>query len=234
MTGARGVLQTGSAIIQMIQAKNVLDIGLFTGVSALTWATVLPPDGKVISMDIDIEAFNTTGKPFVDKVIFRQIWIDSWVFREILPELLSMKKTLKKWISFQSGVGHKIDIRIQPALQTLQELIDGGQSGKFDYAFIDANKAEYAEYYPLCLELLRPGGVLVVDNVSRETHHPFLVVIMTWQFLLQALWYDEVLKKEKDVKATAIDKLNKMAVSNADVRNVLLPIEDGLHIILKR
>lgn len=66
----------------------------------------------------------------------------------------------------QSGVALKIDIRIQPAMQTLQELINSGQSGKFDFAFLDANKIQYPEYYPLCMRLLRPGGVLAVDNVG--------------------------------------------------------------------
>lgn len=68
MTGAKGVLQTCASIIEMIQAKNVLDIGLFTGVSALTWATIIPIDGKVISMDVEAESYNNIGKFFIDKV----------------------------------------------------------------------------------------------------------------------------------------------------------------------
>lgn len=68
MTGAKGVLQTCSTVIDMIQAKNVLDIGLYTGVSALTWATVIPEDGKVISMDVEKESYNTVGKSIIEKV----------------------------------------------------------------------------------------------------------------------------------------------------------------------
>lgn len=68
MTGAKGVLQTCAAIVEMIQAKNILDIGLFTGVSALTWATVIPFDGKVISMDVEKESYNTIGKSIIDEV----------------------------------------------------------------------------------------------------------------------------------------------------------------------
>lgn len=68
MTGAKGVLQTCAAIVEMIQAKNVLDIGLFTGVSALTWATTIPMDGKVVSLDVKDINYNTIGKPFIDKV----------------------------------------------------------------------------------------------------------------------------------------------------------------------
>ncbi|KAG4070548.1 hypothetical protein HA402_001214 [Bradysia odoriphaga] len=179
MTGAEGVLQTCSAVIAMIQARNVLDIGLFTGVSALTWATIIPEDGKVISMDLEEESYNTIGKKFVEK----------------------------------SGVGHKIDIRIQPATQTLQDLINSGQSGKFDFAFLDANKPQYPEYYTLCMQLLRIGGVLAVDN---------------------ALWEDKVLQAEKDRLTIGIDKLNKMSLGDQDVQNVLLPIEDGVHLIVKK
>lgn len=68
MIGARGVLQTCTAIIEMIQAKNILDIGLFTGVSALTWAMAVPVDGKVISMDINEDEYNNFGKRIIEKV----------------------------------------------------------------------------------------------------------------------------------------------------------------------
>lgn len=68
MTGAKGVMQTCSAIVSMIQAKNVLDIGLFTGVSALTWATIIPEDGRVVSMDLEQESYNNVGKTIIEKV----------------------------------------------------------------------------------------------------------------------------------------------------------------------
>ncbi len=79
------------------------------------------------------------------------------------------------WL-IQSGVGHKIDIRIQSAVKTLHDLIDDGQTGKFDFAFLDANKGQYPEYFTLCMQLLRTGGVLAVDNVSRRISG-FLVLI---------------------------------------------------------
>ncbi|KAJ6641611.1 Catechol O-methyltransferase domain-containing protein 1 [Pseudolycoriella hygida] len=179
MTGAKGVLQTCATLIEIIQAKNILDIGFFTGVSALTWATIIPEDGKVISMDVDDAPYKIVGKPHIDA----------------------------------SGVGHKIDIRIQPALKTLQELIDAGQSGKFDFAFLDASKTEYPSYLASCLQLVRTGGIIAVDN---------------------ALWDDRVLEKEKDTSTAGVDTLNKMALSNSNVQNVLLPIEDGLHLIVKK
>ncbi|KAG4076233.1 hypothetical protein HA402_014782 [Bradysia odoriphaga] len=177
--GARGVLQTCTAMIEMIQAKNVLDIGLFTGVSALTWALAIPIDGKVISMDVREDEYNNYGKRIIEK----------------------------------SGVAHKIDVRIQPAMQTLHDLIESGHSETFDFAFIDANKSDYPNYYTLCLQLVRPGGVIAVDN---------------------AFFGESVLKNEKDECGTAIDKLNKIASTNPRIQSVLLPIEDGLHIIVKK
>ncbi|KAJ6646829.1 putative caffeoyl-CoA O-methyltransferase 2 [Pseudolycoriella hygida] len=179
MIGARGVLQTCTAIMEMIQAKNVLDIGLFTGVSALTWALTIPADGKVVSMDINKENYEAYGKRVIEN----------------------------------SGVAHKIDIRIQPAVKTLQELIDSGLSGTFDFVFIDANKTDYLNYYNLSFQLLRNGGVIAVDN---------------------AMFGDIVLKEEKDESGLTIDGLNNMVSKDVNVQSVLLPIEDGLHIIVKK
>lgn len=68
MIGARGVIQTCTAIIEMIQAKNILDIGLFTGVSALAWTMAIPMGGKVISMDIQENDYNNYGKRIIEKV----------------------------------------------------------------------------------------------------------------------------------------------------------------------
>lgn len=68
MTAAKGVLQTCSTVVSMVQAKNILDIGLFTGVSALTWATIIPEDGKVITMDVEQESYNDIGRAIIEKV----------------------------------------------------------------------------------------------------------------------------------------------------------------------
>lgn len=78
MTGAKGCLQTCAAIIDMIQAKYVLDVGLYTGVSALTWATVIPEDGKVISMDLGKESYMTVGKSIIDEVSIVHVLKGGW------------------------------------------------------------------------------------------------------------------------------------------------------------
>ena len=71
----------------------------------------------------------------------------------------------KRWK--EAGVAHKVDLRIAPAQETLQKLIDGGEVGQYDFAFIDADKGGYPTYYEQCLQLLRPGGIIAFDNTLR-------------------------------------------------------------------
>jgi predicted O-methyltransferase YrrM len=113
----------------------------------------------------------------------------------------------------QAGVAHKIDLRIAPALDTLQGLLMAGAGGTFDLAFIDADKANYPEYYELCLELVRSGGVILIDNV---------------------LWYGRVADLEvTDRRTSILRNLNIKIHQDQRVELVILPIGDGMTIVRK-
>ena len=113
----------------------------------------------------------------------------------------------------QAGVSHKIDLRIAPALETLEELIASGESGTFDFVFIDADKRNYLNYYELSLQLVRPGGLIAIDNV---------------------LWFGQVVDPEDTDKRTiAIRELNQHLHQDKRVQISLLAIADGLTLAMK-
>lgn len=114
----------------------------------------------------------------------------------------------------EAGVERKIDLRLRPALQTLDDLIALGQAGTFDFAFIDADKESYDKYYERCLTLVRPGGLIAVDNV---------------------LWSGRVIDSaEQDKDTCAIRAFNEKLHSDDRVWLSLLPIRDGITLALKK
>ena len=114
----------------------------------------------------------------------------------------------------EAGVEHKIDLRLAPALDTLDELIDRGQADSFDFAFIDADKRNYDNYYERALTLLRPGGMVAIDNV---------------------LWFGSVVDPEDTDKRTiAIREFNQKLHQDRRVDISMLAIADGLTLALKR
>jgi caffeoyl-CoA O-methyltransferase len=159
-------------LAQLLSARRVLELGLFTGYSALSMAEGMPNDGQLISCDID---------PRAEEFALRYIK--------------------------RSPHGHKISIRVGPALDTIASL-----QGPFDLVFIDADKVNYVNYYRAVLPLLRPGGVIAIDNT---------------------LWSGRVLDP-KDESDRTIDALNKAILADAGVENVLIAIRDGLHLVRKR
>jgi predicted O-methyltransferase YrrM len=166
-------------LVRLLGAKTCLEIGTFTGYSALAVARALPADGRVVCCDVNVE--------WTD--IARRFW-------------------------GKAGVASKIELRLGPALQTLDRLIETGGAARFDFAFIDADKSNYDGYYERCLKLLRPGGVIGIDN---------------------ALWSGRVADARiTDKDTAAIRKLNKKIHADKRVVHSLLPIGDGLMLAWKK
>ncbi len=115
----------------------------------------------------------------------------------------------------EAGVNHKIDLQIAPALETLDRLLANGEAGTFDFTFIDADKNNYSAYYDRCFQLVRQGGIILVDNV---------------------LWYGKVIDPamDKDVRTQAIKQLNQQIYHDDRVQISLIPIGDGLTIARKK
>ncbi|MEO0375288.1 MAG: class I SAM-dependent methyltransferase [Cyanobacteria bacterium P01_A01_bin.17] len=166
-------------LVKLIGAQKILEIGTFTGYSALWMALALPANGTLITCDIREEV------------------------REYGPSY---------WQA--AGVADKIDLRIAPALDTLDKLLADGQAGTFDFAFIDADKTNYPHYYEKCLKLLRPGGLIAIDNV---------------------LWSGAVADPEKnDPDTVALRDLNQLLHRDDRIELSMLAIADGLTLALKR
>ena len=130
---------------------------------------------------------------------------------DVSDEYTSMAR--KYWK--KAGVTHKIDLRIAPALDTLEQLITEGHSDSFDFAFIDADKSNYDNYYERALQLVRPGGLIAVDNV---------------------LWSGRVAEptEQQDNRTKRIHTLNQKIHKDERVSMSLLPIADGLMLAMKR
>ena len=166
-------------LAQLMGAKKTLEIGVFTGYSALAVALALPDDGKVIACDIS-EEYTAIAKDFWSR----------------------------------AGVSEKIDLRIAPALETLEKLITEGETGSFDLAFIDADKRNYENYYERALTLLRPGGLILIDNV---------------------LWSGKVIDPTiTDKQTQAIREFNQKLHQDSRISLSLIAIADGLTLALKR
>ncbi len=171
--------QLMALLIKLMQAKKALELGVFTGYSALAVALALPEDGQLIACDISAE----------HTAIAQAFWA-------------------------QAGVSHKIDLRLGPALETLQALIAAGEANTFDFAFIDADKRNYPDYYEQALTLVRPGGLIAIDNV---------------------LWSGRVADPSvTDNRTQRIRDFNAQLHQDDRIDLSLVPIADGLTLALKR
>jgi len=117
-------------LVRLIGARNAIEIGTFTGYSALSVASALAPGGRLVCCDVSEEW----------TAIARRYWAEA-------------------------GVADRIELHLRPAQETLALLLRKHGPGSFDFAFIDADKTGYDAYYEACLGLLRPGGLIAIDNV---------------------------------------------------------------------
>jgi caffeoyl-CoA O-methyltransferase len=159
-------------LVQLAGARRVLEVGTFTGYSAMAMAEGLPEDGRLVTLDISEEW----------TAIARKHWATS-------PH------------------GDKIELRLGPAAETLKAL-----EGPFDVAFIDADKEAYPGYWDAIVPMLRPGGIMIVDNVLAGGR----------------------VVEPDDPRATAMAAFNDKVRADARVQPVMLPIRDGVTIALKR
>ena len=167
-----------SMLMQLHGAKKTLEVGTFTGYSALVVALALPDDGKVVALDVS-EEWTTIAKEFWKK----------------------------------ANVSHKVELKLGPAAETLQSLISRGENETFDFAFIDADKANYDLYYELTLQLIKPGGLIAIDNV---------------------LWDGKVADPDiHDLSTTCIRALNHKLRHDPRITLSMLPIGDGLTLARK-
>jgi predicted O-methyltransferase YrrM len=166
-------------LVKSIGARRCIEIGTYTGYSALAVALALPPDGYLVACDVS-EEWTSIGRPF---------------WRE-------------------AGVESRIDLRIKPGLETLEELLAKGGRGTFDFAFLDADKTSYAAYYEKLLELLRAGGLIAVDNTLALSGDPIIT--------------------QQSASAKALRALNESLRADERVDVAMLTIGEGLTLLRKR
>jgi len=159
-------------LVRLTAAKRVLEIGMFTGYSALAMAAALPEDGQLIICDVNPETSEIARRYFAS-----------------------------------SPHGHKIEIKLGPAKETLKNL-----QGPFDLCFIDADKQGYGAYYDACIDLVRRGGLIVLDNMLQSGR----------------------VLNPADPASRIIAALNDRIQRDERVENVLLPIRDGIMLAYRR
>jgi predicted O-methyltransferase YrrM len=166
-------------LVRLIGARRALEVGTFTGYSALAVASALPEGGMLITCDVNAEW--TT--------VARRYWEEA-------------------------GVSGRIELRLGPAVETLAGLLRTGGTGSFDFAFIDADKPSYDAYYEACLDLIRPGGLIAIDNVlwSGAVTDPGVV----------------------DPETAALRALNEKVRDDPRVDACLLTVGDGVMLARKR
>lgn len=165
-------------LVKLMGARNIIEVGTFTGYSSICMAQNMIRPARMVCCDMDEHWTNTA----------QQFW--------------------KK-----AGVEDICQLHLAPALDTLHKLLKLGEARTFDMAFIDVDKENYDHYYEACLRLIRPGGLILIDNT---------------------LWGGSVVDLNKqDVDTQAIRALNKKLQADQRISLSHLPIADGLTLCLK-
>lgn len=166
-------------LTRLMGARKALEVGVFTGYSALSVALALPDDGQLVACDLSADY----------TALARRYWAEA-------------------------GVAHKIDLRLAPATETLDQLLAHGEAGTFDLMFIDADKPGYDAYYERGLHLLRPGGLMLLDNMFMDgaAADPHTT----------------------DENARAIHRLNEKLHDDPRIDLSLLPLADGVALVRKQ
>lgn len=176
MLSSPNQLQLLSLFIKMVNAKSILEIGVFRGFSTLVMAQALPDDGKIEACDISYEYIEP----------YKHFWQEA-------------------------GVEDKINLNIAPALESLDRFIQLGK--KFDFVYIDADKANYINYYEKTLSLMNSGGIIAIDNV---------------------LWSGRVADEQNNEEdTTAIRELNQIIHNDTRVDACIISIGDGVNLVRK-
>ncbi len=160
-------------LVRLTGARRAIEVGVFTGYSSLAVMLAMPPDGRLLALDVSEEYTS----------VARRHWQDA-------------------------GVAERVELVIAPAAGTLDARLAAGEAGRYDFAFIDADKTAYLGYYERLLKLLRPGGLIVVDNT---------------------LWHGEVANpKNREADTVALREFNDFLHQDPRVDLALLPVGDGL------
>lgn len=166
-------------LVELVGARKVIEVGTFTGYSAMWMSKAMGVNGRVVCLDVS-EEFTS---------IARRHWA-------------------------KAGIVDRIDLRLAPAADSMKAMIDAGESGQYDFVFIDADKTGYDSYYESALALLRPGGLIAIDNV---------------------LWSGAVADAaDQSADTKALRALNEKISKDARVTVSLVPIGDGLTLARKR
>lgn len=167
-----------SMLVRVSGTQKALEIGTFTGYSAMAVASALPAGGRLICCDMSEEWTS----------IARRYWKEA-------------------------GLDHKIELRLGPALDTLHAMLQDGGADSFGFAFIDADKLNYGNYYEACLKLVRPGGLIALDNM---------------------LWDGKVADaSEMDEETVYLRGLNEFIRNDGRVEACLLTVGDGIMLARK-